>query len=140
MIQWVLIGELFGVLARATGREEVAPAIPRWLSMIQAFIERGNATKVELNALKAQIVQMVNEGREPTDEEWSALQARSDAAHDAIQSADLSDDDDPEPIAVAAVNALDAEAEPVDPAPPADDGDDDDDGGDGGDTGTTDPA
>lgn len=94
-MQWVLIGELFSALARASNQVGAQPAIPRWLDMIAAFIEQGGVGVQELNALKLQIQTMVRENREPTDEEWADLQARSDAAHEAIQSADLSDPDEP---------------------------------------------
>ena len=93
MMQWVLIGELFSALARASNSVGAQPAIPRWLDMIAAIIERGAESAAELNILKMQIQTMVQEDREPTEDEWASLQERSDAAHDAIQSVDLGEDD-----------------------------------------------
>jgi hypothetical protein len=90
-MQWFLIGELFSALARATNREGVQPAIPKWLDMIAAFIEQGTASVQELNFLKMQIQTMVKENREPTDSEWAELKERSDTAHEIIQGADLGD-------------------------------------------------
>lgn len=102
MMEWVLIGELFGVLARATNRPGVRPDIPKYLDMLAAIVERGGVAKEELVALKAHINQMVAEDREPTQEEWDTLRGRSDDAHATIQNADLSEEeDDPEPPAAA---------------------------------------
>lgn len=112
-MQWVLFGELFSALARATNREGVQPAIPKWLDMIAAFIEQGSVAASELNFLKMQIQTMVRENREPTDDEWSELKERSDAAHDIIQNADLGEPEpEPEP---------DPEPEPEPDPDPVDD-------------------
>ena len=96
-MQWVLIGELLSALASATNRPGVRPAIPRYLDMLAAIVERGAEGAQELNVLKMQILQMVREDREPTEDEWNDLQGRSDAAHDAIQSVDLGDESEDEP-------------------------------------------
>jgi len=40
-----------------------------------------------LAALRSQVELMAEEGRPPTEDEWAALKARSDAAHAAIQDA-----------------------------------------------------
>lgn len=39
----------------------------------------------EMQQLKTKVETIVAEGREPTEAEWAELQARSDAAHAAIQ-------------------------------------------------------
>ena len=92
-MQWVLIGEVLSALARASNQVGAQPAIPRYLDMLAAIIERGAEGAAELNVLKMHIQMMVQDDREPTEDEWADLQGRSDAAHDAIQSVDLSEDD-----------------------------------------------
>ena len=87
-----LIAQLFQVLAVAAVREGVGDnAISEILIIASSLITRGVSAQSELQALTTQVETMVNEDREPTAEEWQALKGRSDAAHDAIQNADLSD-------------------------------------------------
>lgn len=128
-MQWLLISEILGVMSRAATRHGAAPAIPMWLSAVQAYIERGNATRIELNAFKAHIQQMVIEDREPTEGEWGDLVARSASAHEAIQSIDLSDEGLAEAAEATAVsafnNGVSAPEEPSDEEPSDEDSVDD---------------
>lgn len=55
------------------------------LDLAALAVERGAAGRDQLAALHEQLKHMVDEGREPTPEEWDALKARSDAAHRTIQ-------------------------------------------------------
>lgn len=62
-----------------------SPVIHSILGAIANLVERGEDGAVELSALNDQITAMVSANRDPTDEEWAALKARSDAAHAGIQ-------------------------------------------------------
>lgn len=57
------------------------------LSLLGELVTRGEEGYEELKAFAATIEAMVEENRAPTPEEWAALKARSDAAHDVIQEA-----------------------------------------------------
>lgn len=81
----ILIAQLFSVLAIATNRDGVSPAVPRWLNTLAAILESGSRGRQALLELRDQIETMVLEDRQPTPDEWATLTARSDAAHDIIQ-------------------------------------------------------
>ncbi len=90
-MNWILFGELFAALARATQREGVQPAIPTWLEQISVMLTQGGASVHEIKNLERHILKMVAENREPTADEWAKLKARSDKSHQIIQNADLSE-------------------------------------------------
>lgn len=80
------------LLARTADIGKHGTAIGSVLALGATAIERGEAGRVELKALRAQIEAMLSEGRQPTDTEFAALRARSDAAHDVIQAGDTAGD------------------------------------------------
>lgn len=84
----ILIG-LLGTLANAAlnpaFNHTKGEAISSLLKLVASLLKKGDEAKADLIALKEQIEKMVAEGRDPTPDEWDALRARSDAAHDAIQ-------------------------------------------------------
>ena len=61
------------------------PTISKWASIAAALLEQGDAARAALEDLVDHIRLMVDEDREPTQAEWDALAARSQAAHDTIQ-------------------------------------------------------
>lgn len=48
-------------------------AITEALALLSTIVQKGEAARAELEALAAQIAQMVAEQREPTKEEWQGL-------------------------------------------------------------------
>lgn len=62
-------------------------AVAKILGMVSALTADSIKARDALMALRAQVELMAEENRPPTDEEWAALKARSDAAHQAIQDA-----------------------------------------------------
>jgi hypothetical protein len=86
--------ELLKALATALGGVAGGPIgagtvalVTTVLSLAADLIAKGKAGAAELSALNDQIKAMVAENRGPTDAEWTALRAQSDAAHKAIQNA-----------------------------------------------------
>ncbi len=57
------------------------------LGLLSEIVARGEEGYEELKAFADTIEAMASENRAPTPVEWSALKARSDAAHDIIQDA-----------------------------------------------------
>lgn len=74
---------LLSVMASNAKGEQVG----RILSTVATLLERGEAGRLALEALCAEIDGMVAQGREPTASEWARLATRSDAAHASIQAA-----------------------------------------------------
>lgn len=59
--------------------------LAEYLDLASTAAQRTEGAREALIALTTQIQGFVAENRDPTDEEWSALRARSDAAHETIQ-------------------------------------------------------
>lgn len=55
------------------------------VQMGASFIEQGFKAEGDMQVLIDQVQSMVDENREPTDEEWSDLQARSEEAHEIFE-------------------------------------------------------
>lgn len=66
-------------------------AVLKWVGFAGEIINKGIQVDERLQALDDHIKQMVAEGRNPTQDEWDVLQARSDVAHQKIQSWRLPD-------------------------------------------------
>lgn len=84
---------LIQALLSALGAVAMTPAgaalggVGSILNFAASLIGQGEAGMVELQKLTDEVKAMVAAGRDPTDEEFAALKARSDAAHAAIQAA-----------------------------------------------------
>lgn len=76
-----------GMVAQLFGPAKYA-RVGELLGLGGQLISQGEAGADALHDLTDDIQAMVAEGRDPTDDEWSALKARSDAAHAAIQAYD----------------------------------------------------
>lgn len=84
----VLISGLMRALSILSNSAEFGArgqAIGAALAVGATAVERGEAGRVELKALKAHVEALVSEGRAPTDAEFAAIRAKSDAAHAIIQ-------------------------------------------------------
>lgn len=80
-----LIPNFLRVIASAiTSGTTLSTAMHEVLTTAAALVEVGDSAAVELQQLTAQVNAMVIANRDPTDDEWAALQARSDAAHKLI--------------------------------------------------------
>lgn len=82
--------QLIAQLLLALGQAARTPAIQQesiavWIELAGRLIQKGSEADAALRALEAQIRRMVAEQREPTEQEWESLRARSDAVHHAIQ-------------------------------------------------------
>ncbi len=80
---------LIGEAAKLTG---AAGAVPKYLDLLSTIVGQGAAAYDELKALRALVVQMVQQKREPLPDEWTALEVRSDTAHDRIQRYNFEDE------------------------------------------------
>lgn len=67
----------------------VGPWLPPVLNTVAALVEAGDHGLADLAKLTAEIKAMADAGLAPTDDEWAAFQARSNAAHAAIQQVKL---------------------------------------------------
>lgn len=81
-----MVADFISVIAQdAAGTGILTPAVGTILSAGATLIKLGDQGATELQALTGQIKQMVTANRDPTESEWDALKARSDAAHATIQ-------------------------------------------------------
>lgn len=69
-----------GIVGGALGNESLG----RYLRLGTAIVANGVDVELRLRELDGQIAVMVREGREPNDGEWSALEAREQAAVDRL--------------------------------------------------------
>lgn len=88
-----LVATLLETLANAvpgiaSGQSPLVSILDTVLITAAELIKVGEAGATELQALTAHIQAMVSSGRDPTEDDWNQLKARSDAAHALIQSAD----------------------------------------------------
>jgi hypothetical protein len=60
-------------------------AVRAALVLAAVALEKGAEGRAALAELTEQIKRMVEENREPTDDEWASLKSRSDAAHAILQ-------------------------------------------------------
>lgn len=79
------------VLNDKIGNDEIAG----WITKAIKAVNAGRLVDQSLDALTAEIEAYVDAGTDPDDEDFDAMQARSDAASDAIQSVDLGQSGDP---------------------------------------------
>jgi hypothetical protein len=89
MINPVVLAGLLRALSALSGSAKFkeGETVGRVLALAAFAVERGEAGRKQLEELCAKVDVMVAQGREPTDQEWLELRARSDAAHAAIQAA-----------------------------------------------------
>lgn len=86
-----LVATLLETLANAvpgiaSGQSPLISILDTVLITAAELIKVGEAGSTELQALTAHIQTMVSSGRDPTEDDWNQLKARSDAAHALIQS------------------------------------------------------
>ena len=75
---------LLPALSLANGILKV-PTILEFANMAMGVVAAGIDVATNLQALNAKVQRFVDEGRDPTLEEWTEMQAESDAAHQIIQ-------------------------------------------------------
>lgn len=80
-----LIPDFLRAVATAANTTALAPTLDSVLHIGASLVEAGEAGAAELQALTDHIKTMVVAGTDPTQDDWDALQARSDAAHALIQ-------------------------------------------------------
>lgn len=86
-IQLAVISAFVQAVGDAVVANGIAPAsVKVFTDLGTSLLNRGSEAEGELQELTADIKQMVVEDREPTQAEWDAMSARSDAAHSIIQS------------------------------------------------------
>lgn len=82
-----LIATLVGQLAMISKDPALGyrgQALTEALALLSTIIGKGEAARAELEALAAQIAQMVAEKREPTKGEWQGLRDLSKKHHDVL--------------------------------------------------------
>lgn len=79
---------LIGSISEITG---VNKSVPKLIDTVAYTLEQVNIPEAveEMQKLKSLVELMVQETREPTDDEWQVFKSRSDIAHEAIQAVDL---------------------------------------------------
>lgn len=85
-----LVATLLETLANAvpgiaSGQSPLISILDTVLITAAELIKVGEAGSTELQALTAHIQTMVSSGRDPTEDDWNQLKARSDTAHALIQ-------------------------------------------------------
>src|SRR5689334_9465611 len=75
-----LVGQL-ALISRDPALGYRGQAITEALVLLSALVQKGEAARAELEALTAQVAQMVAADREPTKAEWATLRDKSRAAH-----------------------------------------------------------
>lgn len=80
MLVATLVGQL-ALIAKDPALGYRGQAITEALGLLATIIGKGEAARAELEALAAQIQQMVAEQREPTKEEWQGLRDLSKRHH-----------------------------------------------------------
>jgi hypothetical protein len=80
MLVATLVGQL-ALIAKDPALGYRGQAITEALGLLTTIIGKGEAARAELEALAAQIQQMVAENREPTKPEWQALRDLSKQHH-----------------------------------------------------------
>lgn len=94
-----LAPSVLGAVAAATAVNGPT-TVSRYLGLAATLIGQGASAYNSLVLLKNTVQRMVAEGREPTDDEWAAMEGRSNVAHSAIQDYDIdaeADLDRPDP-------------------------------------------
>lgn len=76
----ILVGQL-AIIAKDPALGYRGAAITEALALLGTIIAKGEEARAELEALAAQIAEMVALDREPTKPEWSDFRERSKAAH-----------------------------------------------------------
>lgn len=84
-----MLPQIISLISEASKLIPSAGAVPRYLDILAVLVGQGTKAYDELVALKGLVKLMVQEKREPTDDEWTSWQVRSDIAHDAIQNYDI---------------------------------------------------
>jgi len=64
-----------------------APAVLRFLNLALGIVATGIQVRAGLDALDQEIQRQVQAGRDPSAEEWQAIQTRAEAAHHRLQDA-----------------------------------------------------
>lgn len=84
----LIYGNFIAAVAQAVATDGIAnSSVLRWLNLASALMRAGGQMVSEMQALTAQVQQMVNEQRDPTAEEWAMQGAESDALSEAIAAA-----------------------------------------------------
>lgn len=79
----LLVGQL-GLIARDPALGYRGAALVESLGLLGTILAKGEEARAELEALAAQVMQMVSEGREPTKAEYSVLREKSREAHEIL--------------------------------------------------------
>lgn len=100
---------LLGAISAASQLAVSKPStITRYLDLAQGLLAAGSAAYRDLVNLTQSIQVMVRQNRNPTDEEWLALEQRSDLAHASIQSYDIDAEEPAEDATTAKSSEKDA--------------------------------
>lgn len=78
-----LVGQL-ALIAKDPALGYRGQAITEALALLSTIVQKGEAARFELEALAAQIQQMVAEQREPTKSEWQHLRDLAKAQHEIL--------------------------------------------------------
>lgn len=84
-----VLPQVISLIAEASRLIPTAGAVPKYLDLLAAIVGQGERAYSELSGLRELIAAMVAQQREPNEDEWTALQTRSDIASATIQSYDF---------------------------------------------------
>lgn len=85
----IMLPQVISLISEASKLIPAAGAVPRYLDTLSAIVGHGTAAYDDLMTLRALVKAMVQQQREPTADEWTAMQARSDIASAKIQAYDF---------------------------------------------------
>lgn len=84
-----LLPMVINLISMAAQMMPTAGAVPRYLTLLANLVGQGVQAYDQLTTLRDLVMTMVQEKREPTDDEWSAWEVRANLAHSQIQGYDI---------------------------------------------------
>jgi hypothetical protein len=84
-----LLPTVLNLISLAIQTTGASASVPKYLTILASLVGQGAKAYDELTHLTALISQMVAEKREPTEDEWSVWENRSNLAHQRIQEYDI---------------------------------------------------
>lgn len=91
--QWLtllpMVIQLISLAAQTLPAGSMGGSIPKYLNLLATIVGQGAKAYDQLTHLRDLVVLMVQEKREPTEDEWSAWEIRSGLAHSRIQDYDI---------------------------------------------------
>lgn len=83
---WNTIANLLLAIGAAAEVEGISnDTVRKYIGIAAQLVQQGGTAREQIRELTEHVQQMVDEDRDPTEDEWAGLSERSDAAHRIIQ-------------------------------------------------------